>query len=714
MNSDRVKARIEELSNLLNKYNHAYYVSDKSLISDFDFDILLKELQDLENEYPQYVLPFSPTQRVGGEISKNFQTIEHKTPMLSLSNTYSIAEIQDFDARIRKLTTKAFNYVCELKYDGLAIGIEYINGLLYRAVTRGDGVKGDDVTENIKTIKTVPLKLNAYAQDFEDKISNKEQGYIQVDIFGEESGLNKKSVKTFPLNLEIRGEIIMPRTVFNSLNKEREEIGEAIFANPRNAASGSIKLQDPKQVASRKLDCFLYFLISDELSEKEHIKRMTLAEEWGFKTGSHHKLCKNIDEIKDFINYWDKERGNLDFDIDGVVIKVNQTDLWEELGFTAKSPRWAVAYKFKAERVETKLKSVSFQVGRTGAVTPVANLLPVQLSGSVVKRASLHNADVIEFMDIRVGDSVFVEKGGEIIPKIVGVDIAKREADSKKFKFIEKCPECGSTLERSEGEAAYYCLNEDNCPPQIKGKLEHFLARKAMNIDSLGEGKVDMLFNAGLVNGIGDFYSLKYEDLFGLEKKILDSNREEVRSLSFKEKTVENILKGIEKSKQIPFERVLFAIGIRYVGEVTAKLLARHFKNIDSIIAASIDDLLEVDEVGTKIGESVYSYFRKDEHLNIINKLRLAGLCMEIEQVNSCTKTLLVDTVWVVSGTFSISRDEIKAMIEKYGGKISSSISSKTTYVLAGDNMGPQKKEKAISLGVEIISEEEFVEKIRH
>jgi DNA ligase (NAD+) len=597
--------------------------------------------------------------------------------MMSLSNSYSIGEIVEFDNRIKKLTGKSPEYVCELKYDGLSISLIYEKGLLIRAVTRGDGIRGDDVTNNVKTIKSIPLRLRG----------------------------------NFPDELEIRGEIFMPHKEFDRLNREREEIGESPFANPRNAAAGSLKLQDPAEVAKRNLDCYLYYIPHDLEGINTHYQSMRYAASLGFKVSKYMALCKNIDEIKEYINDWEKGRKNLPFDIDGIVIKVNDIRLQKELGYTAKSPRWAIAYKFKAERAETTLLSIDYQVGRTGAVTPVANLKPVLLAGTTVKRASLHNADIIKALDVRIGDTVFVEKGGEIIPKIVGVNLQKRPEGAKPVEFIKNCPQCGTPLIRKEGEAAHYCPNEDGCPPQIKGKLEHFISRKAMNIDSLGEGKIEMLYDHGLVKNIADLYDLTYDKLIGIEKIIPAGDGKKEKKISFREKTVQNILKGIEQSKTVPFTRVLYALGIRYVGETVAKKLANHFKSIDNLIRASFDELVAVEEIGEKIAESVINYFKKEEHIKIIERLKEKGVKLEIKDDGSTSvyENKLQGKSFVVSGVFkNYSRDEIKALIERYGGKNTSSISLKTDYLLAGDKMGPSKKEKALKLNIPVISEEDF------
>jgi len=600
--------------------------------------------------------------------------------MLSLSNSYSEQEIRDFDKRVSKIIDDDVEYVCELKYDGVAIGLTYINGILSQAVTRGDGVQGDDVTNNVKTIGSIPLKLKG----------------------------------NFPNEFEIRGEIYFPIKEFTELNNQRVEAGEQPFANPRNSASGTLKMQDPKEVAKRPLDCFLYFIPSQHNESSTHYDSLIYAKTLGFKISKNIALCKNIDEILEFIDDWDKGRNQLDYEIDGIVIKVNDLKKQRDLGFTAKSPRWAIAYKFKAERAETKLLSVDFQVGRTGAVTPVANLSPVQLAGTTVKRASLHNADIMEKLGLHYNDFVFVEKGGEIIPKIVGVNKGQRDEGSEVVAFAKNCPECGSQLQRLEGEAAHYCPNEDHCPPQIKGKLEHFISRKAMNIDSLGEGKIEMLFDNGLVKDVSDLYKLEYEQLIGLEKIIPAAGEKKEKKLSFKEKTVENILSGIEKSKALGFEKVLFALGIRHVGETVAKKLAKYFVSIDKLAEASLEELTEVDEIGGKIAESLIEWFSKPEHKRIIEDLIKSGLHFELTKSTEPLNNTLKGDTFVVSGIFeNHSRDELKKLIEDFGGKNAGSISTKTNFILAGENMGPSKKLKAEKLGIPIISEKDFEEMIR-
>ncbi len=677
MTEQEAKNRIGQLTRRLQQHNYNYYVLAKPTISDYDFDLLLKELEMLEKQYPQFRLPDSPTLRVGGDITKEFKTVKHRYPMMSLSNSYSEGEIKDFINRVTKAVGNNVEFVCELKYDGVAISLTYQNGLLAQAVTRGDGVRGDDVTNNIKTIKAIPLRLRG----------------------------------DFPEELEVRGEIFMPHEGFKRLNREREEIGDAPFANPRNATAGSIKMQDPKEVAKRPLDCIIYYVPQSLQGITTHYEAIKYIKSLGIKTSNNLALCRKEEEIFEFINDWNLGREHLPYDIDGIVIKVNDLSLQKKLGYTAKSPRWAIAYKFKAERVETLLFSIDYQVGRTGAVTPVANLKPVQLAGTIVKRASLHNADIIAQLDVRIGDTVYVEKGGEIIPKIVGVNLNKRPADAARVKFIERCPQCETPLVRKEGEAAWYCPNEDNCPPQIKGKLEHFISRKAMNIDSLGEGKIEVLFDNGLVKDVADLYYLTHDRLLGLEKIIPAEDNKKEKRISFQEKTVQNILKGIESSLTVPFPRVLYALGIRYVGETVAKKLANHFKSINRLQQAGYDELISVEEIGEKIAESVIQWFQKPKHLEIIERLKAKGIQMEITEEATPVSDVLQGKSFVVSGVFERhSRTEIKALIEQYGGKNTGSLSSKTDYLLAGANMGPAKKEKAEKLGIPIISETAFEE----
>ena len=664
----------------LNQHTYRYYMLDAPVISDYEFDQLLKKLQALEAQYPQFVQPDSPTLRVGGTVTKKFESVAHRYPMLSLGNTYSEEELLEFDNRIKAIVDQDIEYACELKYDGLAISIWYENGLMTRAVTRGDGTKGDDVTANVRTIKSVPLRL---------------QGSGYPDFF------------------EVRGEILMNFARFEALNKEREDIGEPPFANPRNAASGTLKLQESAEVARRGLDFRLYYVMGENLPYTTHYDSIQHLKEWGFRVPEVLQKANGISQVIDFMHDWDVKRKQLNFPIDGIVIKVNRFDLQQQLGMTAKNPRWAIAYKFKAEKMSTPLISIDYQVGRTGIVTPVANLQPVPLAGTIVKRATLHNADVMAALDIREGDSLFVEKGGEIIPKIVGVDLDKRLPGAQPVKFVTRCPECGSELRRNEDEAGTFCPNDMHCPPQIKGKLEHFIGRKAMNLDSLGEGKVEILYDCGLVKNIADFYDLTFNQLLGIEKRFPSEDGKPERVVSFREKTVENILAGIAQSKQVPFERVLFAIGIRYVGETTAKKLARFFKNIDALSAATREELMEVNDVGDRVADSIISYFNNPENLEIVIRLRQAGLQFEVaEDEGVASSDELQGKSVVVSGVFTISRDDIKKMIEQHGGKNVSSISKNTDFVLAGEKMGPEKRKKAEALGVPIISEEEFYKMI--
>lgn len=676
MNRDEAFERIKILRDQIHNHNFKYYVLSNPSVSDHEFDKLLEELILLEKQYPEFYDPNSPSQRVGGQITKDFKQIKHRYPMLSLSNTYSQPELLEFHNRIEKLLPdEKPEYICELKYDGIAIGLTYKNGELAYAVTRGDGETGDDVTNNIKTIPGIPLKLTG---------------------------------KGFPSDFDIRGEVFMPRASFDYLNEDRIESGYEPFANPRNAASGSLKLQDPAEVAKRKLDCYLYFILGDNLAYTTHYENLMAAKMWGFKIPPYIAKCNTIDEVFSFISFWDQERRNLPFDIDGIVIKVNDTRQQERLGFTAKSPRWAIAYKFNPEQAVTRLNSIDFQVGRTGAVTPVANLEPVLLAGTVVKRASLHNEDIIQELDIRIGDFVYVEKGGEIIPKIVGRDLTKRQVDSVEFQFITHCPECNSLLIRTEGEAKKYCPNENGCPPQIKGRLEHFISRKAMDINSLGEGKIEMLYDNNLVLNIADLYDLQEKQLIGLEKIFSEPGQKD-RKLAFRSKTVINILEGIEASKSIPFERVLYALGIRFVGETVAKKLARHFGTIESIEKATVDELIQVPEIGDIIAASVVDFFQDLRNIQIIDRLKAAGLQFSANTESLIERNVFNGKSFVVSGKFqNYQRDEIKVLIEKYGGKNVSSISSKTDYVLAGDDMGPSKRKKAEELGILIISEDDF------
>ena len=682
MNKEEAKAKIAELSSIIENHNYNYYVLANPTISDYDFDMLLNELIALEQQFPELILPDSPTQRVGGDITKEFQTVKHRYPMLSLSNSYNIEEVKEFISRIKKTIEEEVEFVCELKFDGISISLTYENGLFVKAVTRGDGTQGDDVTANVKTIRTIPLRLKGDYPDF----------------------------------FEMRGEIIMPHSSFNAINAERDDLGLQPFANPRNAAAGTIKLQDSKEVAKRKLDQYCYFMMMDEdkMIFKNHYESLMTAKEWGFNVSNFMARCNNVEDIEDFINYWDKQRKELPFDIDGIVIKVNDFRQREILGFTSKSPRWAIAYKFKAEEARTKLLSVDFQVGRHGTITPVANLEPVQLAGTIVKRATLHNADFIEQLDLHYDDIVCVEKGGEIIPKITAVDLSQRKEYSEKVTFITKCPECGTSLVKADGETAWYCPNTLGCPPQIKGRIEHFISRKAMNIESLGEGKVEVLFDNNLIKDYSDLYDLTYEKLFGIEKTIVvDEINDITRKVSFKEKTANNIIEAIEKSKSIPFARVLFALGIKYVGETTAKLIAKSMGSIDNIINATVEELTEIEEVGEKIALSIKDFFADERNIHIINRLKNAGLQFEQEKKVVSSNQVLSGMNIVVSGVFStMSRDEIKQLIEDLGGKNVSSISKKTTFVLAGEKMGPEKRKKAESLEIEIKSEDDFLKMI--
>jgi DNA ligase (NAD+) len=663
MKRSEAKARIEILRKEIEEHNNRYYVLNQPLISDFEYDILLNELNSLEKKFPEFVTEDSPTRRVGSDLTTEFEQYEHKYPMLSLGNTYSEAELREFDTRIRKTTSETIEYVCELKFDGASISITYKNGLLFRAITRGDGNKGDDVTLNVKTIRSIPLRI---------------------------------SDKAIPAEFVIRGEILMPRAIFNNLNDDRIKAGITPFANPRNAAAGTLKLLDPRIVASRSLDCMIYFLLADELPHNNHYDNLKEASRWGFRVADSIKLCKNIDEVFQFISHWESGRKELPYDTDGVVVKVNSLIQQRELGFTAKSPRWAIAYKYKAEQASTRLLSVSFQVGRTGAVTPVANLEPVFLSGSTVKRATLHNADQIALLDLHFNDMVYVEKGGEIIPKIVGVDHSFRNENNKKIAFISNCPECGTELIKNEGEANHFCPNYLHCPPQIKGRIEHFIGRKAMDIDGLGEETIDLLFNNNLVRTISDIYDLRLEQLVPLER--------------LGEKSAANILKSIRKSVDTPYQRVLFALGIRHVGETVAKTIAGRFRTIDDLINANIEQLTGVYEIGPKIAASIVTYFSDKDNLEMIDRLKSTGIRFSIENESMRKGSTLEGKIIVISGIFSEhSRDEYKKMIEENGGKNSTSVSGNTSFILAGDNMGQSKKEKADELGIPMISESEFL-----
>jgi DNA ligase (NAD+) len=662
-----IEQHIQSLRNELNQHNYNYYVLDNATISDYDFDIKLKVLQELEANHPEFFDANSPTQRVGGEIVKSFETIPHEHRMYSLDNSYSKEDLLDWETRIKKLIDGNIQYTCELKYDGASISLTYENGLLTKAVTRGDGFQGDNVTTNIRTIKSVPLQLKG----------------------------------DFPEKFDIRGEIVLPFDGFHKMNEERIEIGEEPYRNPRNTASGSLKLQDSAEVAKRPLECLLYNLTGSNLGINSQFESLEKARSWGFKVPNAAKLANSIDEVLEFIDYWNVHRHDLPYETDGVVIKVNNLQQQEELGYTAKAPRWAMAYKFKAEQVSTKLNSITYQVGRTGAITPVANLEPVELASTTVKRASLHNADQIEKLDIRVGDEVYVEKGGEIIPKILGVDLSKRPSDSKPTDYITHCPECETKLVRQEGEAQHYCPNYNGCKPQIIGRIQHFISRKAMDIEGLGGETVALLVHEGLISNYSDLYELTKEQVVPLERMA--------------EKSADNLIQGIELSKNIPFERVLFALGIRYVGETVAKKLAKHYKSIDAIAQASEEELVHVDEIGVKIAESVRAFFSSEENIRIVDRLKSFGVQLEIsaEQLIGQTDKLKGQTI-VISGVFeSLSRDELKKLVEDNGGKVSSSISSKTSFIIAGDNMGPSKKIKAADLNISLINEYQFLQKIK-
>lgn len=659
-----VATRIKELRDRLNYHNYKYYVENSPEISDYDFDMMLRELQDLETQYPEFDDPNSPTKRVGSDLTSEFKTVAHRFPMLSLGNTYSLEELHEFIARIEKELGEV-EYVCELKFDGTAISLTYENGALVRAVTRGDGTSGDDVTTNIRTIRTVPLTLRG-------------EGY--------------------PALFEIRGEVLMPYSSFDKINAEREANGESLFANPRNAAAGTLKQQSSAVVAKRGLDCTLYQMAGDNLPFGSHIENLTKAREWGFKVSEQMRVCRSVAEIDEYILYWDQARKQLPFATDGVVIKVNDYANQRALGFTAKSPRWAVAYKFKAEQALTTLESVDFQVGRTGAITPVANLDPVLLAGTTVKRASLHNAEQIALLDIRLGDKVYVEKGGEIIPKITGVELSERGEDSLPFEYITHCPECGTELVRYEGEAKHYCPNQSHCRPQILGRIVHFIRRKAMDIDGLGEETIELLFESGLVSNVADLYDLQATQLAGLPR--------------LGEKSAENIIRSIARSTQVPFRRVLFALGIRFVGETTAKYLAAHFLSLDEVMSASREQLMESEEVGEKIADAIIDYFADEENRAIIERLRRAGVQLEAEEKVLRSESL-VGKNFVISGLFTLySRDELKEMIEANGGKNLAAVSANVDYVVAGRNMGPAKLQKAEKLGIKIITEQELVELI--
>lgn len=687
MNLDEAKNRIEQLTEELRQHNYQYYILSKPSISDFEFDALMKELDGLEKSYPQYASLNSPTQQVGGDITKNFIQVKHKYPMLSLGNTYSSEELAEFDQRVRKSIGDQFSYVCELKFDGLAISITYENGVLVRAVTRGDGVQGDDVTANVKTIRSIPHQLKG----------------------------------NFPPSFEIRGEIFMHRKTFDRLNDalkkelleqgvDEDKIAERLYKNPRNFASGSLKMQDSKEVAKRSLDAYLYFVYTDENFSETHAESLKLAQSWGFQVSDHYQVCNTLEEVLAFIKKYDTERHHLSYEIDGVVIKVNEYSHQQDLGFTAKVPRWAISYKFKAETAVSKLKFVSYQVGRTGAITPVANLVPVQLAGTTVKRASLYNADEIARLDLYEYDTVFVEKGGEIIPKITGVDVSKRDLFAQKIEYISHCPVCQTLLVRKDGEAIHYCPNDSHCAPQLIGRLEHFISRRAMNIEGLGSETVAGLFHKGLVRTYADLYLLTYEQLNGLEFELEDDEEGKKKRRSIKEKGAENIIQGIAASKLVPFERVLFALGIRMVGETVAKKLAQHFGNMEAVMAAQMEQILAVHELGEKIAENLVRFFEDEENVAMVRRLGEYGLKMEVLfDPNEVRSSVLEGKSFLVSGTFSMSRDELKKKIELNGGRNVSGIAKSLDYLIVGDKMGPEKLKKATEFGIKMISEAEFL-----
>jgi DNA ligase (NAD+) len=663
MKLEQARKRIDELRNLLHQHNYNYYVKSEPSISDFEYDLLIKELQTLESKYPEFDDENSPSRRVGSDLNREFETHEHRHPMLSLGNTYNKEELAEFDQRVRKVIGEEVSYFCELKYDGVAVALTYRNGELYRALTRGDGARGDDVSHNIRTIRSIPLKLSGGA---------------------------------IPSEFEIRGEVILPKEGFKKMNLKREEMNEVPFANPRNAASGTLKMQNSSLVAKRPLDCLFYYIPGEQLLFQTQSESLEKARNWGFKVPEYNRLTSSLDKVFEFIDRWESNRDQLPFDIDGIVIKVDSIPLQQQLGFTAKTPRWAISYKFRAEQALSRLISIDFQVGRTGAVTPVANLEPVQLAGTTVKRASLHNADQISMLDIRTGDHVYVEKGGEIIPKIIGVDKGRRERVSEPFSFLTACPECGTPLVREEDEAAHYCPNDTGCPPQIKGRIEHFISRKAMDINA-AEATIDLLFRKGMVKDVADLFSLETESVRNLER--------------FGEKSANNLIVSIELSRKVPFPRVLYALGIRYVGETVARKLAEAFLSMESLMKADQEALEQVDEIGIRIAQSLRLYFQDERNIRLINRLMSAGLQFDMKAPAEIVSSLLAGLSFVISGVFEHhSREELKALIEQHGGKINGSISSQTKYILAGENMGPSKYEKAQKLGIPIISEEEFME----
>lgn len=680
MTASDPRERIAQLKKEINHHNYLYYQEAQQEISDFEFDQLMQELIDLEKQHPEYLDPNSPSQRVGGVITKNFENVKHKAPMLSLDNTYSESELRSFDKRVQGELAEPYEYVCELKIDGVSISLHYQNGVLSKAVTRGDGVSGDDVTNNVKTIKHIPLKVSSSA---------------------------------IPEEFEVRGEIFMPRAGFQKMNQLRTEAGETLFANPRNATAGTLKTQDSAEVAKRPLDAYIYYLLADKIVAETHYERLNLLKSWGFNISDIKAKCSDINQVINFIEDVGKERSSLPFDIDGVVIKVNHIRHQQMLGFTAKSPKWAIAYKYKPEEAATTLLSIDFQVGRTGTVTPVANLKPVFLAGTTVKRASLHNADIMAALDVRIGDTVFVEKGGDIIPKITRVDKSNRPPELFETEFITVCPECGTTLQRVEGEASWICPNSKQCPPQIKGRLVHFISRKAMNIESLGEGKIEMLYDAGLIHNQADLYDLNTDKLNSISKMLTEKGISIEKRSFFKDKSIENIRKGLEKSKEVSFERVLYALGIKYIGETVAKKLARSLKSIDKLQHATTERLLEIEEIGPRIAGALQEYFSDPENLKIIERLKQHGLNFQMQHETELHSNKLQGLSIVVSGKFTVSRDDLKNTIEIHGGTISGSITPRTSFIVAGEKMGPEKLKKAIALNIPVLSEQEFYLKIK-
>ena len=681
MSDYKIKEAIDKLTDELNYHNHIYYQEDRIEISDYEFDQKLKELEALEEQFPEWKRPDSPTQRVGGTVTKNFESVQHRYRMLSLGNTYSKEELVEFDQRVAKgLGTDDYEYLCELKFDGLAMSFTYENGVLTRAVTRGDGVKGDDITHNAKTIRSLPLRVMS---------------------------------KDVPAVFEVRGEVFMPLQVFEQLNREREAQGESLLANPRNTASGTMKMQDSSIVASRKLDCFLYSLHTDEETAASHEASLQLLQDWGFNVSPTYRKCKTLEEVFAYIDEWEEKRKSLILDTDGIVLKVNRLDHQDELGYTAKIPKWAIAFKYKAEGAETKLKGVTYQVGRTGAITPVAELEPVLLAGTTVKRASLHNANEIKRLDLHDGDTVMVEKGGEIIPKVTGVVLAKRLPNAQPIQYITHCPECGTPLIRKESEAVHYCPNDESCPPQVLGRIEHFISRNAMGIETLGPRTIKGFYDQGLIKDVADLYALSFDQINGLTFEDEDKKTGELKKRSIKEKTATNILESINKSKEVPFATVMFGLGIRYVGKTVAEKLTSHFGSIDQLMSATQEEISAVHEIGERIAESVVDYFGSSRHQDLVQRLKEAGLQLEAQAIEGPISDLLDGQTLVVSGAFErLSRDEMKALIKQHGGKVGSSISSKTDFLVAGSNMGPAKLAKAESLGIKMIDEGEFLKMI--